>query len=192
MTEACWRVICDESAPGLGTDGDSLHAALMVERVAFWADAELNRFGRHNLGEASRMVVARAFAALGVGAEADAAALARLYSARRHDLVHVFPEAIDAIETLRARGHCLAMITNGGAESQRAKIVRFDLAKHFDVILVEGEFGIGKPDARVYRHVLTELAVDAADAMMVGDDLERDVAGPQAVGMRGIWIDRAG
>ena len=28
--------------------------------------------------------------------------------------------------------------------------------------------------------------------MMVGDDVERDVAGPQKVGMRGVWIDRAG
>ena len=56
----------------------------------------------------------------------------------------------------------------------------------------EGEFGHGKPDERVYRHVLAELDVEASDAMMVGDDLERDVAGPQKVGMRGVWIDRAG
>jgi putative hydrolase of the HAD superfamily len=27
---------------------------------------------------------------------------------------------------------------------------------------------------------------------MVGDDLERDVAGPERLGMRGVWIDRLG
>ena len=89
-------------------------------------------------------------------------------------------------------GHLHAMITNGAAESQRGKIVRFDLARHFDYILVEGELGHGKPDERVYRHALAQLGVEASDAMMVGDDLERDVAGPQSVGMRGVWIDRAG
>jgi putative hydrolase of the HAD superfamily len=192
MAEELWRVLCDESASELGLDGAALHTALMTERVAFWADPELNRFGRHNLGEASRAIVGRAFAALEVGTAEQAAALARQYSDRRHDLVHLYEESIATIETLRERGHRLAMITNGGAESQRAKIVRFDLARHFDCILVEGEFGHGKPDERVYRHVLTELRVDAVDAMMVGDDLERDVAGPQRVGMRGVWIDRAG
>jgi putative hydrolase of the HAD superfamily len=106
--------------------------------------------------------------------------------------VHLYEESVSTVEALRERGHRLAMITNGGAESQRAKIVRFDLAKHFDCILVEGEFGHGKPDARVYRHVLAELDVRPSDAIMIGDDLARDVAGPQQVGMRGIWIDRVG
>src|SRR6188474_2297507 len=132
MAEELWRVICDESAPGLGLEGGALHAALMTERVSFWADPELNRFGRYNLGEASRAVVGRAFTALGVGTAEQAAALARQYSDRRHDLVHLYEESIATIEELRARGHRLAMITNGGAASQRAKIVRFDLAKHFD------------------------------------------------------------
>jgi putative hydrolase of the HAD superfamily len=192
LSEACWRIICDEAAPELGLEGAQLHAALMVERVAFWSDPESNRVGRHNLTDASRTIVSRAFKTLGAGSDEQAAALSRLYSERRHALIHVFPESISTIEALRARGHRLAMITNGGAESQRAKIVRFDLAKHFDCVLVEGEFGIGKPDERVYRHVLAELGAEPHDAMMVGDDLERDVAGPQRVGMRGVWIDRAG
>ena len=192
MAEACWRTICDEQGPVLGLDGAQLHAALMTERVAFWADPESNRFGRRNLVEASRLIVARAFAAVGAGSEEQAAELSQLYTARRHDLIHLFPDAISTIETLRARGHRLAMITNGSAESQRAKIVRFDLARHFDAIVVEGEFGIGKPDERVYRHALSQLDVQPSDALMAGDDLERDVLGPQRVGMRGVWVDRSG
>jgi putative hydrolase of the HAD superfamily len=192
MSEELWRVICAEQAPAFGLDGNSLHAALIVERVRFWADPELNRLGRHNLVEASRLVVAGAFRSLGAGTDAQAIELSRLYHERRHDLVHLYDDSVASIEELRARGHRLAMITNGAAETQRDKIVRFDLARHFDCILVEGEFGVGKPDERVYRHVLSELGVQPADAMMVGDDLERDVAGPQRVGMQGVWIDRLG
>lgn len=84
------------------------------------------------------------------------------------------------------------MMTNGATATQREKIERFDLARHFDYLLVEGEFGIGKPDARVYQHVLDTLKVEAASAVMIGDDLVRDVAGPQRAGMMGVWIDRAG
>jgi putative hydrolase of the HAD superfamily len=192
MAERLWQDICDEAAPNLGLDGAALHAALMIERIAYWADPESNHVGRHNLGAASRQIVERAFVALGVGSAEQAAVLSRLYSDRRHDEVHAYEDSISTLESLRARGHRLAMITNGGAEGQRAKIVRFDLAKHFDYIVVEGELGHGKPDERVYRHALERLGVEASAAMMVGDDLERDVAGPQRVGMRGVWIDRVG
>jgi putative hydrolase of the HAD superfamily len=60
------------------------------------------------------------------------------------------------------------------------------------VIVIEGEFGAGKPDEAVYRHALAALGARAEDTCMVGDHLDFDVAGAQQLGMRGIWIDRAG
>ena len=39
-------------------------------------------------------------------------------------------------------------------EQQRDKIERHRLAGFFDVIVIEGEFGAGKPDEVVYRHAL--------------------------------------
>jgi putative hydrolase of the HAD superfamily len=66
------------------------------------------------------------------------------------------------------------------------------LARFFDCILIEGEFGVGKPDPSVYRHVLEQLRLAPADCWMVGDNLEWDVAGAQAVGITGVWHDYAG
>ena len=60
------------------------------------------------------------------------------------------------------------------------------------MIVIEGEFGAGKPDAAVYRHALDALGARAADTCMVGDHLDFDVAGAQRLGLQGIWIDRAG
>jgi putative hydrolase of the HAD superfamily len=58
--------------------------------------------------------------------------------------------------------------------------------------VIEGEFGAGKPDEAVYRHALDGLKAQAADAVMIGDHLEFDVGGSQRLGIRGIWLDRAG
>ena len=51
----------------------------------------------------------------------------------------------------------LALVTNGAAETQRAKIERFELAHRFHHIQIEGEFGQGKPELAVYRHALERL-----------------------------------
>jgi putative hydrolase of the HAD superfamily len=101
----------------------------------------------------------------------------------------LFPGVEDALHRLRRRGVALALVTNGDVHQQRRKIEQYDLARFFDVILIEGEFGAGKPDESVYRHVLSALRTDPSDAWMVGDNLEWDVAAPQRLGLRGVWID---
>ena len=85
----------------------------------------------------------------------------------------------------------LALVTNGDAREQRGKIERHALAPFFDAILIEGEMGVGKPEAVVYRRALDALGVSAGpNVWMVGDHLEWDVAGSQRAGLQGAWIDR--
>ena len=115
-----------------------------------------------------------------------------MYMKHLHLLERLFPDALDLLQRLRARGVPLALVTNGDAGQQRDKIERYDLARFFDVIVVEGEFGAGKPDEVVYRAALDGLGVPPADAWMVGDHLEFDVAGPQRLGVQGVWLDREG
>jgi len=104
-----------------------------------------------------------------------------------------FPGALDTLVALRQAGMPMALLTNGDAAGQRAKIERFDLAHFFDCIVVEGEFGVGKPDARVYEHALAALgAPRGRETWMVGDNLAADVGGAQALGLTGIWVDWEG
>jgi putative hydrolase of the HAD superfamily len=128
----------------------------------------------------------------GCADDALATAIARDYAARRREAMRLYPEARTVLDALRARGVPLALVTNGDALQQRDKITRHDLARYFDAILIEGEFGCGKPEERVYREVLQQLGVAPEGVCMVGDNLEWDVLAPQRLGLAGIWIDREG
>lgn len=110
----------------------------------------------------------------------------------RDKAVDIFPDSIETIIQLGKRGLKLALLTNGNAETQWSKIHRFNLASLFDCILVEGEFGIGKPDERIYLHALDQLGVTADETWMVGDNFDWEVVAPQRIGIKGIWIDHKG
>ena len=69
------------------------------------------------------------------------------------------------------------------------KIKRFKLDRLFDHILIEGELGYGKPDKRVFLKALELLDVLPHYVWMIGDDLERDIAGAQHLGIYSIWVD---
>jgi putative hydrolase of the HAD superfamily len=137
-------------------------------------------------------IAARALEACGETDPRTAAAIAEIYAERRRAAWRLFPEAAAVLTRLRALRIPLALVTNGDARQQRDKIARHDLARWFDAILIEGEMGFGKPDAQVYREALRRLGVAASDAWMVGDHLEFDVGAPQRLGLRGVWVDRAG
>jgi putative hydrolase of the HAD superfamily len=118
--------------------------------------------------------------------------LADSYSEEKEKAIFIYPAAIEAIKYWKNRGVLLALVTNGNSEFQYRKIERFGLTPYFDYILIEGEYGIGKPDKRVFKHTLDQLGVDPSEAWMVGDRLEYDISGAQRVGIYTIWVDWRG
>jgi putative hydrolase of the HAD superfamily len=189
--EESWLASCESHVDGSCTPAD-LHAAIRKRRTWFWDDADRALAGRLDLDAASRTIVRHAFDDLGIADVERAHRLAGDYRARRSLAIALYPGAIETLEKVRALGLRTALLTNGGAEAQRRSVVRFGLEQHFDCIVIEGEFGLGKPDERVFRHALYTTGVAAAEAWMIGDSLEADIATPLRLGMRTFWIDVEG
>jgi putative hydrolase of the HAD superfamily len=191
--DAVWLQLCNEFADRLdNVTPDMLFSALGESREWFWKDSERARQGRLDLIKARREIVSAAFVHLGFQSSSIVNEMADRYTTIREKGVRPFPNAVETLVQLREAGTNLALITNGSAEMQRSKIERFDLAKHFDHVQVEGEFGIGKPDERAFWHALEILGVAASEAWMVGDNLEWDIQGAQQVGIHAIWVDLNG
>jgi putative hydrolase of the HAD superfamily len=196
--EKAWKVVAAEfDAALLGISMEALAAAVTDFGRRFWSDRSMHKHWRLNLEEARHRIVAGALAELAnqghaVPDTAVAHRIAERYTTYRQEQMHLFPGTLETLAHLKAQGVKLALITNGAATTQRAKVQRFDLAHRFDHIQIEGEHGFGKPEEQAYRHALEILGVEASETWMVGDNLEWEVEMPQCFGMRGIWCDAYG
>ncbi len=195
--DAAWLAVAQEFAAELGPLSPAeAAAAVAAAGRRFWANAEAE--WRLKLDEARHIVVADGFATLAADGKAgDAAAIsASAWPTATASIVksrwQLFPGVHEAIDALKAHGVKLALVTNGAAETQRAKIVRFALANRFDHIQIEGEHGFGKPEERAYLHAMETLGVTARDTWMIGDNLEWEVVTPQRLGIYAIWMDAHG
>ncbi len=121
--------------------------------------------------------------------QALATSLAQRYIQARQELQIVYHDVEPVLQDLRNH-YRLGLITNGAPDLQWMKIKAGRLDEFFDVIVVAGDFGIGKPDRRIFERALSLLGVGGESAMMVGDNLKSDVEGAQAVGMRTAWLNR--
>jgi putative hydrolase of the HAD superfamily len=190
---SCWRQACAAHRSDMnGLDADAVFDAIDRMREWYWSDPERHRIGRLELAWARGEVVRLALAELGVEHDVLAQKIGDTYHALRDEAIRPIDDAVPTVKWLREQGCRLALLTNGGSRLQRIKIDRFGLEPLFDTILIEGEVGFGKPDPRIYARALDALDVPAADAWMVGDNLEWDVAAPQREGIAGIWIDAHG
>ena len=195
--EIAWNIVATEFAPEL-----SPHSPQRGRRARSCPRPENSgrppsRYGGCKLHEARQIIVKNGFAALKAAGKTGlsdelAIRLADRFTAYREEETFVFPGAHDAIDAFKAHGVKLALVTNGAAGIQRAKVERFALTHRFDHIQIEGEHGFGKPDDRAYLHAMSALGVEARDTWMIGDNLEWEVVAPQRLGIYAIWIDTHG
>jgi len=191
-TPALWTDLCREYEGLCGVPHEELYRAIRETGDWYWSDAERHRTGRLDLFKARRILVGMALQKLGIGDEALASKLADEFSHRREVATKLFPESLAVLALLRERGYRLGLITNGAADMQRAKLERFALEPYFDCIVIEGEFGTGKPEPAGFLHILKCLNATGREAWMVGDDLERDLAPCAPLGIFSSWLDGAG
>ena len=114
------------------------------------------------------------------------------YRSNRFHGLRLFDDAVPVLAELRARGHRLGIITNGPAEVQRAKVDLLGVEPLVDFVIISGEFGVAKPDPRIFREALRLGRASEREALHVGDSLEFDIAGASATGIRTAWVNRHG
>lgn len=192
----CAQFASQEAATrGIAITAGQFHQVIDQQMRRWWSDlvwARRSTDGRTDTGSVVRAILTASLAQVGIEDPELAERLTERYRALRFAEMRLFPGAINTLVHLRGHGIRLVLVTNGSTASQRMKIERFGLAPYFDHILIDSEFGVGKPDPRIYHAALKALGCAPDAAWMVGDDLYNDVAAPQELGITGIWVDARG
>ena len=188
MDEA-WDVTLAAFAPALGFDAAAMRDAIRREATAFWRDEAEMTAWRTRLADARRHVIELALVSLGHDPR-GAHDLSERYGHEVFERLRLFDDAIPTLEGLRAEGFRLAILTNGPADMQRAKVERFGLERYVDALVIEGVFGRGKPDREVFEHAMGATGVGSHEAWHVGDNLYADIGGARNAGIHAVWIHR--
>lgn len=98
----------------------------------------------------------------------------------------------DALGRARQAGFRIAVVSNGDAGRQRAKIEAMRLGELVDGCVVSGEAGVRKPDARIFEIAAERAGAGLDDQVwLIGDDPVADIGGGRAIGAETIWVNRS-
>ena len=117
--------------------------------------------------------------------------LVELWNTTRMEALTRYPETESVLEQWTARVP-VALVTNGASRLQRAKLAVTDLEAYFTAVIVSEEVGVGKPDPAPFEVALAQLGLRNDEVVMVGNDVDRDIAGARNAHIRPIHVDRIG
>ena len=162
-------------------DREAIRSLAGVDAEPFWRAYFAHRDG---LDQGSDGVAAywRAIAA-DVGAEWDDARVHELWAADFRSWLSINPATIEVIADLKAGDTRLALLSNAGPD-YGSYFRHGPLGDFFAACYVSGELNLLKPHPEIYRHVLGDLGVSAADAVFI-DNREPNVRGAEALGVTG-------
>lgn len=95
------------------------------------------------------------------------------------------PGAREALAQLRTQGLATGCVSNFDGRLPGI-LAGLGLAEPLGVVMLPAEARAAKPDPRCFALALARLAVAPAEAVYVGDDAERDLAGARAAGLAAI------
>jgi len=100
----------------------------------------------------------------------------------------LLPQAREILEYLHEK-YPITVVTNGFDEIQSAKIASSAIGHYFRHVVTSQRAGSKKPSKKIFDFALQQTGHTAGDAVMIGDNLQTDIAGARNAGIDTIFYN---
>jgi putative hydrolase of the HAD superfamily len=101
----------------------------------------------------------------------------------------LIPHTRKILNYLKPKYH-LHIITNGFQETQEKKLRNCRLDDYFTSMTTSETVGHNKPRPEIFHHAISSVHARKLNCLMVGDDLEVDIAGARNYGIDQVFLNR--
>lgn len=113
--------------------------------------------------------------------------LAELHRGISRKRLRLYPQVQETLDQLRPH-YRMAVVSDAQSAFAVPELRAVGLVHYFNPIIVSGDYGYRKPDARLFQQALDALQVRPDQALFLGNDLYHDIFGAQQAGMKAIFV----
>lgn len=148
------------------------------------------RFGREFIGEPDLTAVfQQLYQIKGASCSSEQAAMtAHFFRILSRQKLQVYNGVKETLQRLRENGRGVYLLSNAQRDFTRPDMELVGLTDFFDGILISSEEGCKKPSPVFFHRLLERYGLKARDCLMMGNDVNSDIACARAVGMDALYI----
>lgn len=110
--------------------------------------------------------------------------LNKVYLRHRFEDIELFQDVLPTLHSLRSR-YTLGLLSNGNSYPEQC-----GLTDIFEFVVFSQDYGMAKPDSRLFQTALEKARCSKQEFLHVGDSLENDVIGAMKADIRCVWLNR--
>jgi putative hydrolase of the HAD superfamily len=111
--------------------------------------------------------------------------LAELQRGISRKRLSLFPQVLEVLNRLKEH-YLLAVVSDAQSAYALPELRAVGLHEYFNPVVISGDYGYRKPDARLFRTALDGLQVTPGQAIFIGNDGYRDIFGARQLGIKTI------
>ena len=115
-----------------------------------------------------------------------AARLNTLYLKHRFEDIQLFDDVVPTLDALRGR-YMVGLLSNGNTYPERC-----GLEGYFQFVVFAQDYGIQKPNPRLFEIAIEHAGCSKHQLLHVGDSFQNDIIGARQAGVRSVWLNRQG
>jgi putative hydrolase of the HAD superfamily len=113
--------------------------------------------------------------------------LAELHRGIARKRLRLYPQVREVLDQLRPY-YPMAIVSDAQSMYAIPELYATGLLGYFDPVIISADHGYRKPDVRLFQKALDALQVQAEQTLFIGNDMHRDIFGPQQLKMKTIFI----
>lgn len=106
--------------------------------------------------------------------------------------LEVYPDVIEILTKLKAKGIKTGVITNGLKRDYKQILEKLKLTHFFDIVVGIDTCNKAKPDKEIFLHAVNMLGVHPQQTVFIGNSVKYDYEGARNAGLKPLLIDREG
>ncbi len=110
--------------------------------------------------------------------------LNEIYLKHRFEDIELFDDVLSTLTKLKKK-YKIGLLSNGNSYPERC-----GLENIFEFVIFSQDFGIEKPDPRIYEIAMKKAQCNSSEMIHIGDSLESDIQGAKNAGIKNIWLNR--
>ncbi len=114
------------------------------------------------------------------------------YHEEKVNSIKLYSDVQETLETLRNKGIKTAIITDGIPLKQYEKILRLNLQKIIDLVVISDEIGVKKPNPRLFDYCLKKFKIKGPETLYIGDRIDKDIIPALLNNIHSVIIHRGG
>jgi len=120
------------------------------------------------------------------------AAAVMAYHKEKIDSINVYEDVKPCLMKLKEFDIRTAIISDGLPKKQYEKILRLNIDDLIDLVVISDQFGIRKPNPKLFEFCLRKFGVKGEETIYIGDRLEKDIVPARKNGINTVYIHRGG